>query len=144
MIGFSSNFKLKLRGPNQNQKSSKGRRPPMEDDLKILKVEFLSNHWLDLSQILNLSIGNWTKITCLNGRQPPVEEEPKILKVEFLSNHGSYFLQTWDLIMLEMKTTSHRRGHQNIKSWISQQQQIRFSSNLRLKLRRPNQNPKCS
>ena len=27
----------------------------MEDDLKILKVEYLSNHWSDLPQILNLS-----------------------------------------------------------------------------------------
>ena len=28
----------------------------MEDDLKILKVEYLSNHWLDFPQILNLSL----------------------------------------------------------------------------------------
>ena len=28
----------------------------MEDDLKILKVEYLSNHLLDLTQILNLSL----------------------------------------------------------------------------------------
>ena len=25
----------------------------MEDNLKILKVEYLSNHWLDIPQILN-------------------------------------------------------------------------------------------
>ena len=25
----------------------------MEDELKMLKIEYLSNHWLDLSQILN-------------------------------------------------------------------------------------------
>ena len=25
----------------------------MEDDLKVLKVEYLSNHWSDLPQILN-------------------------------------------------------------------------------------------
>ena len=37
-------------------------RPPMEDDLKILKVEYLSNHWLDLPQILNWSLGDQTKI----------------------------------------------------------------------------------
>ena len=69
----------------------------MEDNLKILKVEYLSNHWPDLSQILNLSIGNWTKITCLNGRRPPVEEEPKVLKLEYLSNNRSGFPQIWDL-----------------------------------------------
>ena len=45
LIGSSSNFKLKLRGPNQNQQYLKGRRPPMEEDLKILKVEYVSNHW---------------------------------------------------------------------------------------------------
>ena len=58
LIGSSSNFKLKLRGPNQNLKCLKWRRPPMEDDLKILKVEYLSNHWSDLPQILNLSSGD--------------------------------------------------------------------------------------
>ena len=34
----------------------------MEDDLKILKVEFLSNHWSDFPQILDLSLGDQTKI----------------------------------------------------------------------------------
>jgi hypothetical protein len=34
----------------------------MEDELKILKVEYLSNHLLDLPQILNLSSGDQTKI----------------------------------------------------------------------------------
>ena len=33
----------------------------MEDDLKISKVEYISNHWLDLSQILNLSLGDQAK-----------------------------------------------------------------------------------
>ena len=59
---FSSNFQLKLRGPNQNKKYSKRRRPPMEDDLKILKLEYISNHWSDFPQTLNLSLGNQTKI----------------------------------------------------------------------------------
>ena len=61
-IGFSSNLKLKIRGPNQNKKCLKWRQPPIEDDLKISKVEYLSNHWPDLSQILNLSLGDQTKI----------------------------------------------------------------------------------
>ena len=34
----------------------------MEDDLKILKVEYLSNHYLFLPEILNLSLGDQTKI----------------------------------------------------------------------------------
>ena len=33
----------------------------MEDDLKILKEEYLSNHWLVLSQILNLNWGDQTE-----------------------------------------------------------------------------------
>ena len=45
----------------------------MEDDLKILKVEYLSNHWSDLSQILNLSSGDQTKIGPSTMR-PPGEE----------------------------------------------------------------------
>ena len=55
LIGFSSNFKLKLRGPNQNQKCLKQRRPPMEDNLQ----------WSDLPQNLNLSSGDQTKM--ING-----------------------------------------------------------------------------
>ena len=34
----------------------------MEDDLKILKVEYLSNQPSDPPQILNLSLGDQTKI----------------------------------------------------------------------------------
>ena len=34
----------------------------MEDDLKILKLEYISNHWLDFPQILNLGLGDQTKI----------------------------------------------------------------------------------
>ena len=34
----------------------------MEDDLKLLKVEYLNNRWLDLPQILILSSEDLTKI----------------------------------------------------------------------------------
>ena len=34
----------------------------MEDDLKILKVEYLSDHWPDFPQISNLSLRDQTKI----------------------------------------------------------------------------------
>ena len=34
----------------------------MEDDLKILKLEYLSNRWSDLPQLLNLSLWDQTKI----------------------------------------------------------------------------------
>ena len=36
--------------------TSNGRQPSMEDNLKILNVEYLSHHLLDLTQILDLSI----------------------------------------------------------------------------------------
>ena len=32
----------------------------MEDDLKVLKVEYLSNHWSDIPQILDLTPGDQT------------------------------------------------------------------------------------
>ena len=44
LVGSFSNFKFKLRGPNQNHKGVKGRQLPMEEELKMLKAEFLSNH----------------------------------------------------------------------------------------------------
>ena len=34
----------------------------MEDDLKILKVEYLSNPLLDHTQILNLDVGDQSKV----------------------------------------------------------------------------------
>ena len=49
---------------------------PMEDDLKILKVEYLGNNLLDFTQILSLS---------LERKWPPMEDEIKILKVEYPS-----------------------------------------------------------
>ena len=64
----------------------------MEDNLKILKAEYLSIHWSYLPQILNLSSENKQKSkmfemqTASNGRLPPLEDGLKLLKVEYLSN----------------------------------------------------------
>ena len=61
LVGSYSNLELKLMGSNQSVHRyemkiiSNGTQPPMEDDLNILKVEYLSNHWSNLTQILNLS-----------------------------------------------------------------------------------------
>ena len=101
-----------LREPNQNKKYLKWRRPLMEDDLKIFKVEYLSNHWLDLPQTLNLRSGDKIK-----------------------NKHA------WNEEDLQYKkTTSHNgRQPQNIKSWIFQQPLIGSSSNLKYKLMGPNQ-----
>jgi hypothetical protein len=41
--------------------TSNGRQPPKEDNLKILNVEYLRNHWLDLPKKLSLSSGDQTK-----------------------------------------------------------------------------------
>ena len=42
--------------------TSNRRRPQMEDDLKILKVEYLSNHRSDYPQISKLDTGDQIKI----------------------------------------------------------------------------------
>jgi hypothetical protein len=50
----------------------------MEDNLKILKVKYLSNHWSDLPQILNFSPVDQTKSKnelikiISNGRRPQI------------------------------------------------------------------------
>ena len=50
--------------------------PLKEDDLKISKVEYLSNHWIDRTQILNLNLGDQTKLNkYFKWRQPPLEED---------------------------------------------------------------------
>ena len=71
----------------------------MEDDLKILKMKYLSNHWSELTQIWNLSLGDQSKLyKCFKWRWPPMEEDLRILKVEYLSNHWLDLtqIQTWD------------------------------------------------
>ena len=40
----------------------------MEDNLKILKVEYLGNHWSDLPQIWNLSSGDQTESKMLESK----------------------------------------------------------------------------
>jgi hypothetical protein len=61
LIGFYPNFKLKLRCPNyivqifEIKRSSNGRRTQIEDDLKILKGEQLSNQLLDHAEMLIVS-----------------------------------------------------------------------------------------
>ena len=53
-----------------------GRRPLAEDDLKIWKVEYLSNHWSDLTQIWNLNYWDQTKVhKCIKWRRPPMEDD---------------------------------------------------------------------
>ena len=68
LIVSSSTFKPKSMGPNQNLKllalktTFYGRHPFMEDQLKIVMVEYLSNHLLDLAHNLNFRLGEEMKI----------------------------------------------------------------------------------
>ena len=60
----------------------------MEDNLKILKVEYLSNPLLDHTQCLNLSLVDKAILyKSLKLSWPSMEDDTKILKVEYLSNH---------------------------------------------------------
>ena len=94
--------------------TSNGSRLIMVKDLKISKVEYLSNHWSDVPQISNLSTGDQSKIKkYIKWRRP-----------------------LW-------KTANNGRRPQNNKSWISQQPLIGFLINFKLKLRGPNQNQTC-
>jgi hypothetical protein len=70
----------------------------MEDNLKILNVEYLSNHWSDLIQFLNLSQGDKTKVyRSLKLKMTPTEDNLKILNVEYFSNHWSDLIQILNL-----------------------------------------------
>jgi hypothetical protein len=70
----------------------------MEDDLKILNVEYLSNHWSDLIQILNLSEGDQTKVyRSIKVKTAPMEDDLKKLNIEYLSNHWSDLIQILNL-----------------------------------------------
>ena len=77
---------IHLRTPDQNLKWFEMKK----DDLKTWKVEYFSNHWSDLPQILNFCWGKHTKIEyCLNQREPPMEDDLKILWVEYFRNNWS-------------------------------------------------------
>jgi hypothetical protein len=55
----------------------------MEEDLKVLKVEYLSNCLLDHTQILNLSLDDQTIFSkSSKWSPPPTEDDFKKLKVE--------------------------------------------------------------
>ena len=60
----------------------------MEDNLVMLKVEYLYNRLLDHTQILNLSLSD-QPIFCKSFKwiRQPKEDDLKIFKVEYLRNH---------------------------------------------------------
>ena len=59
-----------------------------------IKIEYLCNHWSDLPQSLNLSLGEQTKIKyCLKWRQPPIEDNLKNLKLDISVTTDQSFLK---------------------------------------------------
>ena len=63
----------------------------------ILKVEYLSNHRTDLTQIWNSWLGDQAKVyKCFKWRRPLREDDLKILNVEYLSNHWTDLAQIWN------------------------------------------------
>ena len=78
---------LNLDNQSKVFKYFKWRRPPMGDNLKILNVEYLSNHILDPTQIGNFSLDDQTIMyKSFKWRRPPMEDDLKTFKVEYLSN----------------------------------------------------------
>ena len=66
----------------------------MEDDLKISKVQYLNNHLLDLSQLLNLSLGYHIKIeNYCKWIQPPMEDDLKKKKGNISATTDWIFLK---------------------------------------------------
>ena len=61
---------------------------------QILKVEYLSNHWSDLPQILNLSLGEQTKTkNALNEDDLQWKMASKFQKRNFSANTDQIFLK---------------------------------------------------
>ena len=68
-------IRSQTRWTNLFYKYLKWRRPPMEDDLKALKVKYLNNHLLAYTQMLNLSLDDQTLFPkSSKWRRPPMDE----------------------------------------------------------------------
>jgi hypothetical protein len=64
---------------------------PMEDDLKILNVEYLSNR-------LKLRLMGPTRVyRSLKVKMTPMEDNLKIINVEYLTKHWSNLIQIFNL-----------------------------------------------
>jgi hypothetical protein len=137
-----------------------GRWPKLENSLKILIVEYITNHWLDLAQIFILGLYDQTKDykniywrwppwnTSLIGRQPQ-NSDCVISQQPLIASFSNFKLKLmWPNQIEEknkMKMTVHERRNkigrqpQNIDSGISPQSLIGSCSNVKLELMWPNQ-----
>ena len=81
----------------------------MEEDLKILKVEYVRNHWLDLLQIWNLSLNQNCKLIAMkvtsNWRRPQNTTTTKISQEPLFGSSSAFKLkprgqkQNWILVL---------------------------------------------
>ena len=95
-------------------------------------MEYLINHWLDLSQNLDFSLGDQTESKFLqmkknlNGRWPQniesgIYRQPQISKVEYPSHHWLDLSQNLDFSLgdqIESKNSIKWRWPQNIEGGI--------------------------
>ena len=75
LIGSYSNLNFSLDDQIIFYNSEKRRKPPMDDDINILKVEYLSNTLLDHNQILNFLDDQTIFYKSLKWRQTPMEDD---------------------------------------------------------------------
>ena len=91
LIGSSSNFKLKLRGPTQIHKCLKWRQPPIEDDLQ----------WKTTSKYLKLNISATTDRIFLKfeTQAQGTKQKSKMLKTNWILVLGRFRgLFCWDTL----------------------------------------------
>ena len=107
----------------------------MEDDLKISKVEYLSNHLFDHTKILKLSLEDQTIFYKYFKWRQPQNSKSGISQQQLIGSCSNFKLKLrWLNNIWQMKTTSNGRWPQNIKNQIVQQPLIGSYSNFKLKL----------
>ena len=87
----------------------------MEDDPKILKVVYLSNHWLDLTKIWNFRLDDHFKLQ-FNWRWRTMEDD--LPREEYLRNHWSYLIQSWNLSLDDQTTLKTALDEDDIQNII--------------------------
>ena len=121
--------------------TSNQRWPPIKDDLKLLKVEYLNNPCMNLPQIFNLCLWDQTKIeNCLIWRQPPMEEDLKISKLEYLSNQWLDLTQILNLSFVETNIENSLKWRQHPMEDDLKISKVKYISNHWNESRGPNLN----
>ena len=79
----------------------------MDDYIKLLKVEFLSNHWLDIPQNLNLRSREKTTMKNRFNKDEIQWETTSNMKFEYQNNHLSDLPK---VVNLNLKTTQSQKN----------------------------------